>query len=60
LWHKTTLNVSPEQNQQDHNRKRGLSSLDGIGCHNHPMEKYCHSEDAVSNGKRNEIERLKE
>jgi hypothetical protein len=41
-------------------KKRGLSSPDRIGCHNHPTEKYCHFEDATSNGKRNETERLKE
>jgi hypothetical protein len=60
LQHKITQNASLEQNQQDHNKKRGLSSPDGIGCHNHPTEKYCHFEDAASNGKRNETERLKE
>jgi hypothetical protein len=41
-------------------KKRGFSSPDRIGCHNHPKENYCHSEDAALNKKRNEIERLKE
>jgi hypothetical protein len=59
LQHKTTQNTNPEQNQQDYNKKRGLSSPYGIGCHNHPTEKYCHSKDAVSNRKRNETERLR-
>jgi hypothetical protein len=31
--------------------KRGLSSPDGIGCHNHPTEKYCRFEDVASNEK---------
>jgi hypothetical protein len=38
------------------NHRRGLSSPDGIGCHNHPTEKYCHFEDVASN----ETKRLKE